>query len=52
MIGSIGVIGSRRRYARSRGLERQRMQWFGWAIAVGAETLVVALALRRIPVGI
>jgi len=42
----IGAIGSQRRYARSRGVERQRMQWFGWALAVGAETLVVALALR------
>jgi len=46
VFGSIGVIGSQRRYARSRGVERQRMQWFGWAIAVGAEILVVALALR------
>ena len=44
--GTIGLTGSQRRYARSRGIERQRMQWFGWAIAVGAETLVVALALR------
>ena len=44
--GTVGVTGSQRRYARSRGVERQRMQWFGWAIAVGAETLVVALALR------
>jgi signal transduction histidine kinase len=44
--GIIGITGSQRRYARSRGVERQRMQWFGWAIAVGAEALVVALALR------
>ena len=44
--GTIGIVGSQRRYARSRGVERQRMQWFGWAIAVGAEMLVVALALR------
>ncbi|HTZ07811.1 MAG TPA: histidine kinase [Acidimicrobiales bacterium] len=44
--GVIGVVGSQRRYAKSRGVERQRMQWFGWAIAVGAEWLVVALALR------
>ncbi|HUY22092.1 MAG TPA: histidine kinase [Acidimicrobiales bacterium] len=44
--GSIGVIGSQRRYTRSRGVERQRMQWFGWAIAVGGELLVVSLALR------
>ncbi len=46
VFGSIGVIGSQRRYARSRGVERQRMQWFGWAVAVGGEMLVVALALR------
>jgi len=42
----VGVIGSQRRYVRSRGLERQRMQWFGWAASVGAEILLVALALR------
>jgi signal transduction histidine kinase len=46
VFGSIGIIGSERRYLRSRGVERQRMQWFGWAFAVGAELLVVALALR------
>ena len=46
MFGSIGLVGSQRRYVRSRGVERQRMQWFGWAFAVGAELLVVALALR------
>jgi len=44
--GVIGAVGSQRRYARARGVERQRMQWFGWAVAVGAEWLVVALALR------
>jgi signal transduction histidine kinase len=46
VFGSIGLIGSQRRYMRSRGVERQRMQWFGWAMAVGAEVIVVALALR------
>ena len=46
MVGPIGLVGSQRRYVRSRGVERQRMQWFGWAVAVGAEMLVVALALR------
>ncbi len=46
VFGAIGLIGSQRRYVRSRGVERQRMQWFGWAMAVGAEMLVVALALR------
>ncbi|HET6965402.1 MAG TPA: histidine kinase [Acidimicrobiales bacterium] len=44
--GPIGLVGSQRRYARSRGLERQRMQWFGWAVAVGLELLLLALALR------
>ena len=42
----VGLVGVQRRYARSAGLERQRMQWFGWAVAVGAEMLLVALALR------
>ena len=46
VFGAIGLVGSQRRYVRSRGVERQRMQWFGWAMAVGAEMLVVALALR------
>jgi signal transduction histidine kinase len=34
------------RYARARGLERRRMQWFGWAAATGATTAAVAGALR------
>jgi signal transduction histidine kinase len=42
----IGLIGSQRRYARSIGLERQRMQWFGWAVAVSMELLILSLALR------
>ena len=42
----IGLVGSQRRYTRSTGFERQRMQWFGWAVAVGLELLLVALALR------
>jgi len=41
-----GFIGSQRRYLRSAGLERQRMQWFGWATALTVETLLVALGLR------
>ena len=43
---AIGVVGSQRRYARSMGLERQRLQWFGWAVSLGLELLLVALALR------
>lgn len=42
----IGLIGSQRRYSRSMGVERQRMQWFGWALAVGLELLLLSLALR------
>src|SRR5581483_9325357 len=44
----IGVVGSQRRYSRSTGLERQRLQWFGWAVTVGVEALLVALALRML----
>jgi signal transduction histidine kinase len=41
-----GAIGAQRRYARSAGLERQRMQWFGWASALSIEALLVAVGLR------
>ena len=44
----VGIVGSQRRYARSTGLERQRLQWFGWAVTVGVEALLVALALRML----
>ena len=44
--GTAGFVGSNHRYRRSHGVERQRMQWFGWAVAVGAEVILVALALR------
>ena len=43
---AIGAYGSHRRYARSTGPERRRLQWFGWAATVGIETLLVAVALR------
>ncbi len=42
----IGLTGSNRRYRRAIGVERQRMQWFGWAVAVGAELAVVGIAAR------
>ena len=42
---SVGAGASQRRYAHSSGLERQRMQWFGWAAAVAVEMLLVSLAL-------
>jgi signal transduction histidine kinase len=37
---------SNARYRRARGQERQRMQWFGWAVTVAGEAALVALALR------
>jgi len=43
---TVGVAGSNHRYRRSTGVERQRMQWFGWAVAVGTEIIVIVLALR------
>jgi signal transduction histidine kinase len=43
---SIGAAATRRRYTRSIGLERQRLQWFGWAVSLGIELLLVAVALR------
>jgi signal transduction histidine kinase len=42
----VGVAGSNHRYRRSTGVERQRMQWFGWAVAVGTEVVLIVLALR------
>jgi len=43
---AIGLGGSNLRYRKASGIERQRMQWFGWAVAVGAEVTVLAVALR------
>jgi signal transduction histidine kinase len=42
----VGAAGSNHRYRRSAGVERQRMQWFGWAVAVGTEVVLIVLALR------
>ena len=44
--GLVGLAGSNRRYRKAGGTERQRMQWFGWAVAVGAEMTLVAVAVR------
>jgi signal transduction histidine kinase len=44
--GAAGLLGSERRYAKSFGVERQRMQWFGWAVATGIEFVLVAVAAR------
>ena len=46
LAGAAGLVVSNVRYRRSQGVERQRMQWFGWAVAVGAEVAVVAVAVR------
>ena len=46
LAGVVGVAGSNRRYRRATGVERHRMQWFGWAVAVGVEMTLVALAVR------
>jgi signal transduction histidine kinase len=42
----VGGLLSNARYRRSRGQERQRMQWFGLAVMVAAEITLVAVALR------
>jgi signal transduction histidine kinase len=44
--GVIGLAGSQSRYSRSKGLERRRMQWFGWALSLDIEILIVSVALR------
>jgi signal transduction histidine kinase len=42
----VGAGLSNTRYRRSRGRDRQQMQWFGWAVTVAAEITLVAAALR------
>jgi signal transduction histidine kinase len=46
LAAAVGLAVSNHRYRRSQGAERQRMQWFGWAVTVGAEVAVVAVAVR------
>ncbi len=43
-----GGVASNRRYVRATAVERQRMQWFGCAVALFAEASVVLLALRAL----
>ncbi|HZB71585.1 MAG TPA: hypothetical protein VE395_05595, partial [Acidimicrobiales bacterium] len=43
---SIGLPASNARYRTTRGLDRQRLQWLGLAVAVAAETALVLAALR------
>jgi signal transduction histidine kinase len=42
----IGVSVSNTRYVKTRGEARQRMQWFGLAVTLAAEIVLVATALR------
>jgi signal transduction histidine kinase len=42
----IGVSISNDRYVKTRGEARQRMQWFGLAVTLAGEIVLVALALR------
>ncbi len=42
----VGAGLSNARYRGARGQERQRMQWFGWAVTVAAEVTLVTIALR------
>jgi len=45
---AIGLAGSNERYERSRGIDRQRMQWVGLGIAVAMEIAIVAFALHAL----
>ena len=42
----VGASMSNTRYRAARGEERQRMQWFGLAVTVAAEIILVTMALR------
>jgi hypothetical protein len=44
--GVAAFAGANHRYRSAQGVERQRMQWFGWALAVAGEVSIVVLALR------
>ncbi|HEU5001908.1 MAG TPA: histidine kinase [Actinomycetota bacterium] len=46
LAAAVGIGVSNKRYRVSRGIERQRLQWFGWAVTVGVEVILVALAAR------
>jgi signal transduction histidine kinase len=45
---AFGGLASNRRYARSATVDRQRMQWFGCAVALLAQVSVVLIALRAL----
>lgn len=43
---ALAIGPSASRYRASAGLARQRLQWFGWAVTVGAGIALIAAALR------
>jgi signal transduction histidine kinase len=46
LAGAIALSLSNARYIRTRGEARQRMQWFGLAVTLAVEVVLVAVALR------
>jgi signal transduction histidine kinase len=46
LAAAVGLSLSNARYRKTRGPERQRMQWFGWAVAVTTEATLIFLGLR------
>jgi signal transduction histidine kinase len=43
---AIGLPNSNTRYRAAGAVDRRRMQWIGWALAVGAEAILVVVALE------
>src|SRR5262245_25589386 len=43
-----GVAGAHSRYVSAGATDRRRMQWVGWALAVGAEAVLVVIALSAL----
>jgi signal transduction histidine kinase len=44
----IGMVGANGRYRTATAIERRRVQWVGWAMAVAAEIVLVLIALRAL----
>ena len=42
----LGLVASHGRYREAGAVDRRRMQWIGWALAVGAEAVLVVVALE------
>ena len=42
----LGLVASHGRYREAGAVDRRRMQWIGWALAVGAEVVLVIVALE------